>query len=241
MKEDNYKYKAFISYSHKDEKFVEWLHEALENYDEFHKKYDIHIDIAKKIFPIFRDKEEFSVSSSLSKEILNALKFSEYLIVICSIDSAKSKWVNQEILDFKIMHGDSKILSIIINGEPYGGDKDECFPKALKYNVIDGKLSSNQMEPLAINIKKFFFLRFDWNYGKIKLISSLLNIEFSKLYKREKRRKRNVKIIYIALISFFILFMSTMYYKLYLAGKEVTKCRIKLEKCYNENYGNTLF
>ena len=54
----------------------------------------------KRFFPIFCDREELSVSSDLGLEIENALKVSRYLIIICSPNSARSKWVNKEIETF---------------------------------------------------------------------------------------------------------------------------------------------
>ena len=78
-------YKAFISYSHKDEKFGKWLHKALEKYKipkELRKDYP---SLPKSLFPIFRDREELHTSSNLGVEILKGLKNSKYLIVICSI------------------------------------------------------------------------------------------------------------------------------------------------------------
>lgn len=50
-------YKAFISYSHQDEKFGNWLHKQLENYKipkQLKKDYS---RLPKKLFPVFRDKE----------------------------------------------------------------------------------------------------------------------------------------------------------------------------------------
>ena len=51
-----YKYKAFISYSHQNEKFSQWLHRELERYkipkDLFHE----HAHLAHRLYPIFRDR-----------------------------------------------------------------------------------------------------------------------------------------------------------------------------------------
>ena len=135
------KYKAFISYSHKDEKFSTWLHKELEKYKTPKELQVSYPQISNKLYPIFRDREELQTSSNLNQNIIEALHNSTYLIVICSINSAKSQWVNKEIIDFKKAHREKKVLSIILDGEPNAKTKEnfndelECFPEALKYEV----------------------------------------------------------------------------------------------------------
>jgi len=105
-------YKAFISYSHQDEKFGNWLHKQLENYKipkQLKKDYS---PLPKKLFPVFRDIYELSAGDDLKVEIEKALKNSEALIILCSPKSAKSIWVNKEIIDFKKLHKDAKIIPI---------------------------------------------------------------------------------------------------------------------------------
>src|SRR3954464_9309542 len=82
-----FKYKAFISYSHRDRQTAEWLHRSLENYQI--PKQMIGLPgrdgpIPKRLFPIFRDRDELSTSSDLSIDIREALEQSANLIVICS-------------------------------------------------------------------------------------------------------------------------------------------------------------
>lgn len=54
---NQYKYKAFISYSHKNESFAKWLHKALETYriPNYLRKKDS--TIPANFYPIFRDQE----------------------------------------------------------------------------------------------------------------------------------------------------------------------------------------
>jgi WD40 repeat protein len=195
----NKHYKAFISYSHKDEKFGKWLHKALEKYKIPKELRKDHPHLPKSLFPIFRDREELSTSSDLGTEILKALHHSEYLIIICSVHSAKSQWVNQEIIDFKAKHGEDKVHAIIIDGEPHAKDIDrfdddlECFPEALKYKVIDGKLSDIPTEPIAGDFRKGKDGR---ENGKLKLISGLLGVGFDELNRREEKRKRRNRFVW---------------------------------------------
>jgi len=58
-------------------------------------------------------------------------------VTVTAPQSAKSHWVNEEILAFKRMGGKDRILALIIEGEPNASDKTEfddaleCFPEAL--------------------------------------------------------------------------------------------------------------
>ena len=92
-----YKYKAFISYRHneKDMKVAEHLHNAIE-------RYHISKPIRESIgfdgnMDVFRDKYDLPVTDSLNDTIGNALRDSEYLIVICSNHLKESVWVDKEI------------------------------------------------------------------------------------------------------------------------------------------------
>ena len=80
MKEKHYK--AFISYSHQDEKFAKWLHKQLEKYKIPKELKENHPNLPQKLFPLFRDRDELSTSSNLGAEILKSLHSSEYLIPI---------------------------------------------------------------------------------------------------------------------------------------------------------------
>ena len=95
------KYWAFISYSSKDAKWGKWLHKRLENYSipsEFQKiEFADGTRLGKHIRPVFRDRDELPSSADLGPSILEALKESRFLIVLCSPNSAKSEWVNKEI------------------------------------------------------------------------------------------------------------------------------------------------
>ena len=72
-----YKYRAFISYSHKDEKWASWLHKALETY-----KVPKHLVgratpmgvVPSQMGKVFRDREELSSSHSLGTELTQALR-----------------------------------------------------------------------------------------------------------------------------------------------------------------------
>ncbi len=99
-----YKYRAFISYSHKDEIWAAWLHKALETFRI--PRYLVGETTAMGTVParlgkVFRDREELSSSHSLGTELTQALEDSACQIVICSPNAANSHWTNEEILTYK--------------------------------------------------------------------------------------------------------------------------------------------
>src|SRR3990170_2451437 len=131
------KYRAFISYSHADAGWARWLHRGLETF---------HIDkdlagrttatgvIPSALRPVFRDRDDFTAGHTLTEQTLAALDASAALIVICSPDSAKSLYVNEEIRSFKLRHPDRSVIPLIVAGKP-GDSELECFAPALKFKV----------------------------------------------------------------------------------------------------------
>ena len=101
---DQPKYRAFISYSHRDSKWADWLHKGMETY----RPPKVLVGsstgrgvVPKRLTPIFRDREELASATDLGTVISEALQQSACQIVICSPQAAKSKWVNEEIIAFK--------------------------------------------------------------------------------------------------------------------------------------------
>lgn len=193
------KYWAFISYSHRDAKWGNWLHQALETYkvpkDLIGMETQRGDDVPKRIFPVFRDREELPTAVDLGDVIQNALKESRYLIVICSPHSAQSQWVNQEILNFKKLGKENRILSFIVEGEPNAADgkagfepEAECFPPALKFKLgPDGELSGERTEPIAADARPGKDGRTN---ALLKLVSGVIGVSYDLLAQRDKRRRQ---------------------------------------------------
>ena len=86
---------AFISYNHKDQEMAKWLQAKLESYKlptEIHNEFEN----SRYLRPVFRDKTDLN-AGILSEELKKHLISSKYLVVVCSPNSAKSKWVSREI------------------------------------------------------------------------------------------------------------------------------------------------
>ncbi len=110
-------YNAFISYRHHpaDIKVAEQIHRGLEHYrvpKALKKARDTKLRL-------FRDKEELPITSNLSDDITRALENSDFLIVICSTHTKESLWVQREIETFLQTHDHSRVLTVLVDGEPY--------------------------------------------------------------------------------------------------------------------------
>lgn len=179
QKTTKYKRYAFISYSHKDIKEAKWLHKHLEYYklpNDIFNEYD---EKNRYLRPVFRDKED--IGTGVLKSVLRKeLEVSKYLIVICSPNSAQSIYVSQEAQVFIDQGRIKHIIPYIIDGIPKSGGVKECFPKSLITHIEnfpdDELLGANINE---VGRQKAF----------IRIVSSLLNVEFDALWKRHKREQ----------------------------------------------------
>jgi len=207
MVTENKQYWAFISYSSKDRRWGEWLHRRLESYPipaEFRglEVFDGAV-LGKNLRPVFRDRDELSSSADLGEAIRKALEASRFLVVLCSKNAAKSKWVNKEIEDFQAMGKGDRILALILDGEPnataQGRADDECFPPALRYPA----------EPIAGDLRKEGDGK---ERGFLKILAGIAQLDFDKLYRRHERaqaRKRLIAgITFISLLTVFAVLAS---------------------------------
>jgi tetratricopeptide (TPR) repeat protein len=193
---DSPKYRAFLSYSHRDTKWATWLHKSLESYrppKQLIGTVTARGPVPKRLAPIFRDREELASATDLGTLLNEALRQSACQIVICSPASAQSKWVNEEILAFKRLGREDRIFCLIVGGEPYASNDpahadEECFPPALRYKLgPDGNLSTERTEPIAADARPGKDGR---NNAKLKLIAGLLGVGFDALRQREQHRRQ---------------------------------------------------
>ena len=186
---DDFEYRAFISYSHRDRKTADWLHKVLESYRapaRLRGAQDYPNAIPRRIGKVFKDREELSASGSLTDAVEAALRSSRYLIVICSPAAASSPWVNDEIRRYKAFRGEKYVLPLIVSGQPHALDPDlECFPEALRYRVdSDGALTDEVTEPIASDLRVDGRKR-----AKLKIVSTLLGVKLDDLLQREHQRQ----------------------------------------------------
>ncbi len=187
------RYAAFVSYSHADETIANWLHRRLEDY---RIPAPLRRDGRRRIGKLFRDRVELSAAHDLGGEIRKALERSDALILLCSPRAAKSRYVEEEIRQFKERGGAERIFAVIVDGEPHAAGKpgrtadEECFPRALLYRVDEtGALTSipELNEPIAADVRTG---RDGRENGALKLIAGLLGVGLDELVQREKQAER---------------------------------------------------
>ncbi len=187
------RYWAFISYSHRDADWAAWLHGALER---FRVPGGLGPEVPRRLLPVFRDREELPSAAALSAAIRAALARSRCLIVICSPDAARSRWVDEEIRAFKALGGAGPVLPLIVAGRPGispGPEPvaEECFPPALRWEVAaDESLTGQRAEPLAADIHADG--RAD---ALLKLVAGTLGLGLDALRQRERRRQRRTRML----------------------------------------------
>ena len=202
---EDFRYWAFISYSHADAKWGDWLHAALETYrvpSRLVRNAKPPGSVPKRVFPVFRDREELASSASLGENIDNALRLSRALVVICSPRAAASRWVNEEIKLYKSMDREDRVFCLIVDGEPYAGPDSgllECFPKAALLRVgPDGQFSTEPAEPIAADAR-------EGKDGKrnalLKLIAGIIGVPYDELRQRERQRQVRQRIRVAASIA----------------------------------------
>ncbi|MGA9601782.1 MAG: toll/interleukin-1 receptor domain-containing protein, partial [Methylocystis sp.] len=186
-------YRAFISYSHRDKAWCDWLHRELE-------RYRVSSDLVGRITeagavprdlrPVFRDRADFS-AGPLQAQSIEALKGSQFLIVIASPDPAASAYVNEEILLFKSFGGEDRVLSLIVAGEP-----PACFAPALRFRVgPDGALTDAPADQIGADIAKD---------GKrealVKIVAKLVGLPYDILWQRDVKAQRARWAVYAAAV-----------------------------------------
>ena len=130
----DYKYWAFLSYSHQDNlpvrgggsgDHIPWadrLHEQLETFripDGYRDRTTRTGEpMPERFCPAFRDEAELPTSHDLGGQIRDALARSRFLIVIASPRSARSRYVNEEVRHFRQLGRGDRILTLIVDGEP---------------------------------------------------------------------------------------------------------------------------
>ena len=182
---DAFEYDAFISYSHRDLKWAKWIQEKLETF---------HIpDGADEPFTnrrrmrVFRDQTDLAgveVTTSLRRE----LRLSRFLIVVCSPNSAASRWVNDEVAYFEGLGRQDNIIAFIVDGEP---DSDnpalECYPPRMR--------STGERSMLGANVQEIGKVK-----ALLKVVSLLIGVRFNRLVDREKQRRRRNAITIAAIL-----------------------------------------
>ena len=182
---EQYEYDAFISYSHRDLKWARWLQGKLETL-----RIPAEADEAfanRRSMKVFRDQTDLNgveVTESLHRE----LRASRYLVVVCSPNSAASRWVDDEVDFFESLGRQERIVAFIISGEPDSDDPAlECYPPRLR--------CTDERHLLGANVREI-----GKNKAFLKVASLLIGVRFNRLVDREKQRRRRAILTAAAIV-----------------------------------------
>lgn len=243
-KEKRYKFEAFISYRHlePDQQIAQAVHKMIET---FRAPKEFEINRQKPVFRVFRDREELA-AKDLSDSIEDALQNSKYLIVICSRRLPLSEWCIKEIQTFRKLHGDDRIIPVLIEGEP-----SESFPWPLKELKRESGGEGAQLQDiLAADLRPDKILQGDvasyesvtdpqemktltkealslLKAEKYRIMATILGCSLGDLRQRDKERKNKLVLSISALVGtiflIFGLFMANAYQKAETARREAVR------------------
>ena len=194
-------FRAFIRYSHDDQRLASRIHTALETFRVPDRLVGLKTrkgDVPRRLTPIFRDRDDLPAAGDLSESVRDALSRSQTLIVLCSPSAARSRWVDAEIRAFRELNPDGDVLAAIVAGEPgaeAGGHAAdlECFPPALRGE------GAGAPEPVAADFRPTGDGR---RIALLKLVAGLLDLRLDQLIQRDlQRRQRRVTVITGGLIA----------------------------------------
>ncbi|MCB1561193.1 MAG: toll/interleukin-1 receptor domain-containing protein [Xanthomonadales bacterium] len=194
-----FRYRAFISYSHADEAIASRLHRRLERYRPPRGLRQTRNDPRPpRIHPVFRDRDELSGAGQLSDAIETALEQSEALIAICSPAAVASRWVGEEIRQFRSRHPERPVLAFVVAGDPSANPRESTGIAAFPIQLLvedpydhDSKL----LEPLAADARPEGD---GFNSAFLKLVAGLLGVEFDQLRQRDLHRRQRFWLVIAA-------------------------------------------
>ncbi|MCG3143430.1 MAG: hypothetical protein HONDAALG_00778 [Gammaproteobacteria bacterium] len=245
-----FRYRAFLSYSHRDRELGDRLHRELESYRvprALIGRGTAFGHVPRTLRPIFRDRYDLEAGHSLREQLIEALAASEALIVMCSPAAAASPYVNEEIRLFKSTGRGQRVYPVIVAGEP-GDPQRECFPPDLLRRVGgDGHVTGEREEPIAADLR-------DHGDGaelaRLKLIAGLLGVDLDELRQREEieRRRRQRRVLAFAgamallavLAAGFAVYSRVLNRRLEAALASETAARNEAQRRYEQAVDSTL-
>lgn len=185
---DNYKFIAYILSCDKDERFARYLHRRLENLS--YNRED------KPLRPIFLEEYE-PIIGCVEDVLKENVKSSRFLLVLCSPESARSSYVNKIVNKFCSQNRLKNVCPIIVEGEPYSNNENECYSEALKKYFPKNEGNEHGLQGIDYrNFKDMTGLERD--IMLTKMASFLLDVTFDDIWKhrRQTMRMRFLKILH---------------------------------------------
>ncbi|MGF7146674.1 hypothetical protein FHS96_000283 [Sphingomonas zeicaulis] len=178
------RYRAFLSYSHKDARFAARLHRRLETWRiprAIVGQPTLLGPLPPTLTPIFRDREELPAAADLSEEVGRALTEASSLIILCSPAAAQSRWVRREIEMFRTVAPGRPILAALVPG---------ADPSCLADLFGDGEPIAADFNPVGDGER----------YGLLKLVAGIAGVPLDALVRRDAQRRMR-RVIAVTLLS----------------------------------------
>lgn len=214
------KYDAFISYRHSepDSYAAQTLHRQLENFrlpaglarrmaaqtaDGEQTAQTGAWNGRTRIRRVFRDREELPLVANLADPITEALRDSEYLIVICSPRLPESMWCRQEIETFIRLHDREHVLAVLVEGEPDTSFPEELLWREEEEKQPDGSVIKKKVavEPLAADVRGADRreIRKKLKSELLRLVAPMFGCSYDDL--RQRHRERRMRKIIVTSVS----------------------------------------
>jgi tetratricopeptide (TPR) repeat protein len=201
------RYRAFLSYSHRDTAWSKWLQRALERFrigrDLVGRATPAGL-VPKTLRPIFRDREDFSGGSRLPDATVAALHASAALLVLCSTASARRPAVNEVVRLFRSRHPDRPVIPIIVDDKV-----PENLPPALRYELSpDGTITDREVGVLGPDLRESGDGK---SLGLAKVIAGLTGIDTDEILRsaeQARRRSQQFRAVFAGLFLAFAVVVS---------------------------------
>ena len=181
------KYRAFLSYSHKDSNWAKWLHKRLEGFKlgaELVGQETTIGPVPETLRPIFRDRDEFTGGHTLTDATIAALDASAALIVLCSLNAAASHYVNEEVRLFRSRHPDRPVVPVLIDGTA-----ETAFPPALRFavGINTGAVTETPVTILSPDLRDAADGK---SLGLAKTVAGITGLTTDTVFNRVRRQER---------------------------------------------------
>lgn len=141
-------YRAFLSYSHAaDGKLAPAIQSALQS---FAKRW-----YERRAIRVFRDKTTLGMTPKLWPSIQVALDESEYFLLLASVESGQSEWVQREVEHWLQNKPLDKLLIIVTGSRPLAREDTPVDFDWVKENVLPANLVAKlpKEEPLYLDLR----------------------------------------------------------------------------------------
>lgn len=178
------RYVAFMSYSHAEGEQAAALHRWLERFF-VPASLRSRIGGQTRLYPVFRDEAEFAASNDLGQLIRASLDKSDALVVLCTVRSAASKWVEEEVRYFLTNRPELPVVCVLMG---LGRDQmPDLLPAPLRERLEHGE------EPLAVDMRGSLERK---RSQRLRIAAALLQVGYDELARRDKAQRIRAVIMF---------------------------------------------